>query len=264
MSIASGSLGHNVLVQTLDSTQVQSFHRGIPGSAHRRVVLRSANQRELLVTEEGSTEITPITLDFGVDEGFGSRARLGLIVLESDQTIEPETGSINLDGVAIYHSRIANELHVTPATLMAMKARLPAAAALLPTEFEFDAIAYGCTSASTFIGDDAVAEAITASHPNAKTTNPITASIAAFGALGAKRIRIVTPYSAVVTEPVVNKFSDAGFEVVTVGSFLEQSDLVVARISESSVAAAVRQVTAATTCDAVFVSCTSVRGCARS
>jgi maleate isomerase len=180
-------------------------------------------------------------------------------VLESDQTIEPETGSINLDGVAIYHSRIANELHVTPATLMAMKARLPAAAALLPTEFEFDAIAYGCTSASTFIGDDAVAEAITASHPNAKTTNPITASIAAFGALGAKRIRIVTPYSAVVTEPVVNKFSDAGFEVATVGSFLEESDLVVARISESSVAAAARQVTAATTCDAVFVSCTSVR-----
>jgi hypothetical protein len=68
MSIVSGSLGHNVLVQTLDSTQVQSFHRGIPGSAHHDVVRRSANQRELLVTEAGSTEITPITLDFGVDE----------------------------------------------------------------------------------------------------------------------------------------------------------------------------------------------------
>ncbi len=198
-------------------------------------------------------------LPFQTDEGFGARARIGLIVLESDQTIEAEGRSIQLDGVDVYHARIPNALEVTPETLTDMEARLPAAAALLPAEFEFDAIGYGCTSAATLIGADGVANAIQQAHPGVACSNPITAAVAAFTALGAKRIAVVTPYTADVTAPIVEHFSTAGLEVCSVGSFLEPSDLVVGRISEAAVAAGVRSVVEGSDCDAAFVSCTSLR-----
>jgi maleate isomerase len=200
-----------------------------------------------------------VPLPFETDDGFGARARIGLIVLESDQTIEAEARMIDLDGVDIYHSRIPNALEVTPETLTDMEKRLPEAAALLPPEFEFDAIGYGCTSAATLIGAEGVAAAIHAAHPGISCTNPISAAVEAFRSLDATRIAVVTPYTADVTAPIAEHFARAGLEVTALGSFLESSDLVVARIDERSVADGVRTIAGSADCDAVFVSCTSVR-----
>ncbi|MCP5025888.1 MAG: Asp/Glu racemase [Actinomycetia bacterium] len=200
-----------------------------------------------------------VPLGFETDDGFGSRARIGLIVLESDQTIEAEARMLDLEGVDIYHSRIPNAMEVTPATLTDMEKRLPAAAALLPAAFEFDAIGYGCTSAATLIGPDGVAAGIGAAHPDVACTNPISAAVAAFRALGAQRVAVVTPYSAEVTAPIAEHFAAAGLEVTALGSFLEPSDLVVGLISPASIASGVHAVTARGECDAVFVSCTSLR-----
>lgn len=200
-----------------------------------------------------------VRLPFETDAGFGDRARIGLVVLETDQTIEAEARMLGLAGVDFYHSRIANDPEVTPETLSDMEQLLPVAAGLLPRQFDFDAVGYGCTSAATMIGEDRVAAALNHGHPDVPTSNPITAAIAAFRALGVGRIAIVTPYTVEVTTPVVDLFSDAGFTVPAVASFLESNDLVVARISEESVAAAVRTIAGEHECDAVFVSCTSLR-----
>ena len=200
-----------------------------------------------------------IPLSFDTDDGFGARARLGLIVLESDQTIEAEARMLDLDGVDVYHSRIPNAIEVTPETLTDMETRLPTAAALLPSEFEFDAIGFGCTSAATLIGADGVAAGIQAAHPGIACTNPISAAVEAFRALDTRRIAVVTPYTADVTGPIAQHFTDAGLEVTALGSFLEPSDLVVARISEASIAEGVRTIAGRADCDAVFVSCTSLR-----
>ena len=156
-------------------------------------------------------------------------------------------------------ARIAMEPEVTPTTLTDMRARLPAAAALLPSAFGFDVIGYGCTSASTLIGSDGVAECIATAHPGVPSTEPIRAATTAMGALGAERVAIVTPYTAEVTAPVAERFRAAGLRVTGLGSFLESSDLVVARISPASIADGVRAVVAERACDAVFVSCTSLR-----
>lgn len=201
--------------------------------------------------------ITP--LDFTTDGGFGQTARLGLIVLESDQTIEAEARHIGVDGVDFYHSRIPMELEVTPSTLTDMEARLPVAARLLPPDFGFDAIGYGCTSAATLIGRHGITAGIQSVHSGVPCTDPITAAVAAFAALGSARIAVVTPYTADVTQSIVAHFDAAGIEVSAVGSFLESNDLVVARITEQSIANGVRQITAAGEVDAVFVSCTSLR-----
>ena len=200
-----------------------------------------------------------IPLTFTTDEGFGSRARIGLVVLETDQTIEAEARMLDLRGVDFYHARIPMEDEVTPTSLTDMEERLPTAAALLPTEFEFDAIGYGCTSAATLIGADGITNGIRRAHPDMACTNPISAAVAAFASLGAARVGVVTPYTADVTAPIVDHFRSAGLDVTAVGSFLEPSDMVVARISPASVADAVRTVAAQADCDAVFVSCTSLR-----
>ena len=200
-----------------------------------------------------------VPLPFDVDEGFGARARIGLIVLESDQTIEAEARLLDLDGVDIYHSRIPNAMEVSAETLTAMEQHLPAAAALLPHQLEFDAIGYGCTSAATLIGPDGVTAAIQSAHPGVACTNPISAAVAALRALGARRVAIVTPYTAEVTAPIARHFADSGLQISALGSFLEPSDLVVGRIAPNSVAEAARTIADRADCDAVFVSCTSLR-----
>ncbi len=200
-----------------------------------------------------------VQLPFDTDDGFGSRARIGLIVLESDQTIEAEARMLDLPGVDFYHSRIPNSLEVTSETLTDMERRLPAAAALLPAEFGFDAIGYGCTSAATLIGADRVAAAIQNEHPAVACTDPITATVAALRALDARRVAVVTPYTADVTEPIARSLADAGLSVTALGSFLESNDFTVGRISPQSIAAGVRTVARSAACDAVFVSCTSLR-----
>ena len=220
-----------------------------------------------------------LRLAFGTDDGFGGRARIGLVVLENDQTVEAELRGLWPDGVTAFVTRIPMEDQVTPETLLAMEERIPAAAGLLPSTFGFDAIGYGCTSAATLIGEDGVDAAIRRAHPEVPNTNPMAAAVAAMGALGAVRIGVVTPYSAEVTAGIVGHLTRKGLAVAVVGSFLEESDSVVARITEESVAAAVIQLVASDQAraepvretgaartgggaggrDAVFVSRTSLR-----
>ncbi len=200
-----------------------------------------------------------VDLDYATDEGYGGRARLGLIVLESDQTLEAELRMVSMDGVAHFVSRIAMEPIVSTSSLTAMEQRLPAAASLLPTDLGLDAIGYGCTSAATLIGEEAVEEAIGSVHPGVPCTNPISAMRAALGALRVDRIGVVTPYTAEVTAGMVAHLEQRGVGVAAVGSFLEEDDRMVSHITEAAVAAAAGRIGARPGCRALFVSCTSLR-----
>ena len=84
-------------------------------------------------------------LPFETDTGFGSRARIGLIVLENDQTVEAELATLWPEGVAAFATRIPMEDRVTAESLLAMETRIPEAAGLLPEIMGFDVIGYGCT-----------------------------------------------------------------------------------------------------------------------
>lgn len=194
------------------------------------------------------------------DAGLGARARIGMIVLQSDQTLEHEFATLlRQDGIALYHARIPNEMEVTCDTLRQMEADLPVAAGLLPTSFEFDAIGYCCTSGATMIGEARVDQILRGSHPAAKTSNPITACKAALRALGLKRIALITPYAPDVTVEMRDNLAQAGFAVNAIGSFNQSDDFKVARITSDSILAAIKEVGARPDCDGVFVSCTSLR-----
>lgn len=200
-------------------------------------------------------------LDFATDNGLGERARLGLIVLQTDQTIEHEFAGIfgAQDGVALYTARIPNAMDVTRETLRQMAVDLPHTAGLLPPSFGFDVIGYACTSGATMIGEDRVDKLIRNVHPQAKTTNPISACKAALAALGLKRIALVTPYAVDVTLEMQANLRAAGYETTAVATFDQSDDFTVARISSDSILKAVCHIGARADCDGVFVSCTSLR-----
>jgi maleate isomerase len=200
-------------------------------------------------------------LPFETDGGVAVRARIGLIVLATDYTIEHEWRLIfqALPGVALYQSRIYNDDKITPETLRAMEPRIAEAARLILPGAELASIAFGCTSASMAIGEDRVFERIAETRPSVAATTPVTAARAAFAALKARRIAVLTPYRADVNRIVAAYFQDRGLEVPVFGSFNEESDGKVSRISPASVKAGIREVLRHGEADAVFVSCTSVR-----
>ncbi|MDP6189961.1 MAG: Asp/Glu racemase [Gammaproteobacteria bacterium] len=208
-----------------------------------------------------STDTQPwFPLSCTTDGGLGQRARLGVVVLQTDQTLEHELRILlDIPAVDYYHARIPNAMEVTPQTLAQMAADLPHTAALLPAEFDFDAIAYGCTSGTTVIGEQEVTAAVQQAHPNTPVTNPLSACKAAFAALGMQRIAFLTPYTLAVTELMRQHLQAAGYDIVGTGCFQQSDDFVVGRISPASILQAMQTLVAQVDCDGVFVSCTSLR-----
>lgn len=200
----------------------------------------------------------PLPAEF--DNGIAAKAAFGVVVLETDESLEPELHlALGEEGVALYHSRIPCDEQVTPETLQAMATELPRALRLLPVARPLDVVAYGCTSASTMIGQAKVAAMIQAVHPTAAATNPITAVIAACRRLGVERLGLLTPYTLDVSAAMQALLEEAGLTITAFASFEQASDPLVARISPRSVLDGIRQVGDDTGVDAVFASCTNLR-----
>ncbi|TMV08479.1 Asp/Glu racemase [Ruegeria sediminis] len=199
-------------------------------------------------------------LAFDTDAGIGTRATLGVIVLETDETLEPEFARMmDIDGVALYHSRIPMVPEIRADTLARMEADLPASAGLLPHSLDFDVVGYGCTSAATVIGSQNVAQAIRTVFPGTQVTDPLAAIIAAGRSFGAAQLGFITPYLPNVSLRMRQRLEAAGFEIAAFGSFEQGDDRVVARITEPAISAAAEQVAALADCDAIVISCTNLR-----
>jgi maleate isomerase len=208
--------------------------------------------------------VAPVSLThlpYTTDAGIASRARIGLVVLASDLTIEHEWRRVlaDIDGVALHHARLFNDARITPETLRAMEGLIAPTAALLLPGHAFDVVAYGCTSASMVLGEERVIELLREAKPEAKATTPITAARIAMQALGAKRIALLTPYRDDLNEALRTYLEARGIEVPVMGSFNEEDDGIVGRIDPASLAGAAARLGAYPEVDAVFVSCTSLR-----
>src|SRR5262245_19946283 len=127
-------------------------------------------------------------MQFQLDGGIAHRARIGLIVLATDHTIEHEFRQIyRLDGVALYESRIFNDAKVNPTTLAAMERDLAAAAGVILPGTKLDVVAYGCTSAAVVIGEEKVFGRIHEPRPGVAWTTPTTAGAAGLKKAGDRR-----------------------------------------------------------------------------
>ena len=199
-------------------------------------------------------------LDFATDAGVGSRAALGLLVLETDQTIEDEFRAIwPAEGVALYAARLHNDPVITPETLQAMEGLIQPATRLLIPPVHLDVIAFACTSGAMVIGERRVADLIREVRPNAKVTDPVTAALAALDALAVRRVGLLTPYLPEINHRMRAALMARGLEIPAMASFNESDDAVVARITPDSIMAGIEALGRSGACDGVFVSCTSLR-----
>jgi len=201
-----------------------------------------------------------MTLPFECDDRADDTRALGLIVLSADETIEGEFRPLfERDDLALFHTRIRTEPNVTRETLMLMKDGLTGAASLLPDTRSLDVVGYACTSGATIIGEDAVSAAVRKAQPGAKVSNPASAVLAALKQLNVSKIGVVSPYVETVSEAVCTLLTDNGLNPVRVGSFGQEEEAVVARISLRSVQDAICTIGEDPDVEAVFASCTNLR-----
>jgi maleate isomerase len=109
------------------------------------------------------------------------------------------------------------------------------------------------------LGEDAVFAEIRKARPNVACSTPVTAALAAFQALNAKSVGLLTPYAPQINRNLVAYFAGRGVNIGAVATFDRRDDRDAARISVASIEAAAQQMAATSDVDAVFVSCTSLR-----
>ncbi len=199
-------------------------------------------------------------LPYMLDEGIGHRARIGIIALPDDLTIEHELRMLfDLPGVACFVNRLPCAATITPDTLKAMEGEIAQAASLILPELSVDVMAYGCTSGSLFIGPAAVHELIHTAHPHTICTTPVEAASAALEALEARSIALITPYADEINQRLREHLQQNRFEVPVMGSWNEPLDAKVGRISPESIRKAVLDLARSDRVDTVFISCTNLR-----
>ncbi|ANT59175.1 Asp/Glu racemase [Salipiger sp. CCB-MM3] len=188
-------------------------------------------------------------------------AQVGLIVLQSDETIETDFRQLIPTELELLVSRIPSGAEVTPDTLAAMEGYMTASAALFPQGADLAAVGYGCTSGTAQIGAAQVAARIRKAIDVPQVTEPVSALIAACRSLGVRRLAMLSPYLPEVSERLREVLAAAEIDTPVFGSFEIEEEARVVRISASSIveAGAALIAQAPEPVDALFLSCTNLR-----
>lgn len=199
-------------------------------------------------------------LPYNLDVDDPSAPPMGLIVLSTDETVEPEFRRYFADHPSpIYVSRIPSGLEVTTETLSAMETALPASADLLPKARPYAVVGYGCTSASSVIGSERVEQMVQRCCDVPVVTNPLRAATACAADLGISKLALLSPYIEEVNEPLRNAFAANGITMDCFGTFGEREEAKVVRIAQRSVVDAATALGSESSVEGVFLSCTNLR-----
>ncbi|MFO0995088.1 MAG: aspartate/glutamate racemase family protein [Alphaproteobacteria bacterium] len=198
-------------------------------------------------------------LPAALDDGPAGRAAIGLIVLGNDATIEPELNRILArDGVGVYAHRIALGPDFSVESIRRLEGALAEAAGMIMPDDRLDVVAFGCTSCTMAIGQARVAERIREARPGTEVTEPVSAALAAFKALGMTRIGLLTPYPHDVNKVAAEFLESQGLTVAAKAGFLRRADYDIARVTPDSIAEAAIELGKAAV-DGIFISGTGLR-----
>lgn len=188
-----------------------------------------------------------------------SEPRLGLIALQSDETIERDMRLMLPEDAALFVSRVPSDVEVSSATLSAMEEHLSASASLFPLGASLDAVGYGCTSGTAQIGVENVARKVCSAAAVSHVTQPLTSLIEACRYMEISRIALLSPYVAQVSERLQDALAEAGITTPVFGSFEASTEATVVRISPASIQEAAASLMSGADVDALFISCTNLR-----
>lgn len=188
--------------------------------------------------------------------------QLGLIVLQSDVTIEDEFRAyFRNEKLSLLVNRIPFENEVTADTLQSMAGHLTRSASLFPVTKRFDAMGYACTSGAMQIGSEEIAQLIRSERTCTFVTNPMQAALSAFSYLGVKNVGYIGPYSETVCQTMMGHIEANGFNVSHAVTFNEEEDKFVGRISPETIRKTAIELaeSAGDEIDVLFISCTNMK-----
>ena len=192
------------------------------------------------------------------DAGRHPRAKLGFVLLATEQTVQDDVIRLRPGGVGVHFTRAAIPDSITSATLAAQADLLAECASTLLPDGSLDVVCYACTSGSLVIGESRVLAELERGAPGARATSLITGVIRALRALEAKRIVVATPYLDEVNRREAEYLGEAGFEVLSIcGLELERDSDMVRVAPDYLVEFALAQDRA--DADAIFISCGALR-----
>jgi maleate isomerase len=140
-----------------------------------------------------------------------------------------------------------------------MQGGISAAADLLPKARRFSVVGYGCTSASSVIGSEAVEQLVQQTCAVDVVTNPLRATLAYAADLGISRLALLSPYVEEVNQSLCAALAAGGVETPVFGSFGVAHEEKVVRISAQSLMNAALRLGGDTAVQGVFMSCTNLR-----
>ncbi|MEM8750890.1 MAG: aspartate/glutamate racemase family protein [Pseudomonadota bacterium] len=200
------------------------------------------------------------TFSYQTGPALGEAASLGLIVLQADETIEHDFRRLfNGPNHRLLVSRVPSGLEVTGDTLSEMQQTLPGAAALFPRSVNFDVIGYGCTSGTSVIGAEKVANLVRSATHTSHVTEPVSGLVHACRKASVSRLALLSPYIAPVSQALRDALAAQGIETPVFGSFDEAEEEKVARIDPRSTYEAALEIGRDDNADAVFLSCTNLQ-----
>ncbi len=196
--------------------------------------------------------------DIRFDDGAQDRAKIGYVLLATEQTVQDDVIRLRPDGVGVHFARTAIPDSITSDTLAAQAEMLaPCAATLLP-DGSLDVVSYACTSGSLVIGEDRVFRELNKGAPNAKATSLVTGVIRALKAVDAKRIVVATPYLDEVNALEKTYLENAGFEVLDIQGLNLEKDSDMVRVTPDFLAEFALSLDRPDA-DAIFISCGALR-----
>ncbi len=208
------------------------------------------------MTQNSVIAAAPDSIRF--DAGRHPRAKIGYVLLATEQTVQDDVIQLRPPGVGVHFTRAAIADSITSESLAAQAELLADCAAGLLPDGSLDVVCYACTSGSLVIGEKRVFAELNRGAPAAKATSLITGVIRALHAVGARRIVVVTPYLDEVNRREVDYLEDAGFEVLSMCGLNLEKDSDMVRVAPDYIAefALARDCADA---DAIFVSCGALR-----
>lgn len=192
------------------------------------------------------------------DAGQHSRAKIGFVLLATEQTIEENVFRLCPDGVGVHFTRAANPDSITVESLSRQADDLARAASTLLPDGSLDVISYGCTSGSLVIGEDRVFAELNTGAPTAIATSLITGVIRALRAVGAKRIAVATPYLDEINAMEATYLEAAGFEVTRIKGLNLERDSDMIRVRPDFIADYAASLDDPDV-DTIFISCGALR-----
>ncbi len=197
-------------------------------------------------------------LTHAFDEGRHHRAKIGFVLLATEQTIEDDMFRMCPPGVGLHFTRAAMPDSITVDTFMTHAADLaPAAERILP-DGSLDVICYACTSGSLVIGEDRVMAELTKGAPGAVPTTLITGVLSALRAVGAQKVAVATPYLDEINTREAAYMAAAGFDITNIAGLQLEKDSDMIRVRPDFIADFARA-TDTPDADALFISCGALR-----